>query len=110
MVILSKEEQAVVELFAYRDRRGLAGDLAAALRTLIATAETVFALPEEAVLLWSDCTRQSTEYTYPAGLVAKWKDRCRARLDRRMHNGPPNSAFKIAGGDKPKGWELDHIL
>lgn len=109
-MVLSEEEQNVIDLFADGSGAESPGQSSTnAFKTLIATAETVFAFPESAILLWADCTRESSEYTYPDGLVAKWKGRRRGSLDRRMHNGPPNSAFRLAGGSKPGGWELDHI-
>jgi hypothetical protein len=76
---------------------------------LVLATQGLFEFPQCAVLLWSGCTRQSEPYRFPAGLQAKWKGRRSGRLDYRMQNGPPNSAFTLGGGKKPSGWELDHI-
>jgi hypothetical protein len=109
-MVVSKEEQSVIDVFVDRDAQESTDDsLSNALRTLILTVEDVFVFSERAVLLWSGCTRKSSHYTYPDGFMAKWKERRLGAPDYRMHNGPPNSAFKLAGGRKPKGWHLDHI-
>lgn len=82
---ITEDEHAIVNLFA-EDHSG-DDSSGAAFTTLVMTAERVFAFPERAVLLWSGCTRQAAEYTYPAGLVAKWRQRRGGSLDKRMHNG-----------------------
>src|SRR5437867_3561236 len=107
--LLSEQEQAVIGIFAEDSGTESADSLYSALRTLVLTVEEVFVFPERAVLLWSGCVRQSTHYEYPDGFLAKWKARRIGSPDYRMNNGPPNSAFKIAGGKKPNGWHLDHI-
>jgi hypothetical protein len=82
---------------------------AEAFNTLVLATQGLFEFLQRAVLLWSGCTRQSEPYGFPTGLRAKWKSRRCGRLDYRMQNGPPNSAFNLGGGKKPSGWELDHI-
>jgi hypothetical protein len=76
---------------------------------LVNAFEAQFEFSQIALLLWLGCVRQEDHYHFPLGLKAKWKGRCSGRLDNRMRNGPPNSAFFLGGGTKPRDWELDHI-
>jgi hypothetical protein len=77
--------------------------------TLVTAVEGLFEFPHNAVLFWMGCVRQEDHYEFPSGLREKWNKGRYGRLDYRMRNGPPNSAFRLGGGTKPSGWELDHI-
>jgi hypothetical protein len=104
-------EQLLVDLFD-RISSGLAQQPEIdAVSSLMLGVSGLFEFPKRGVLLWLGCKRQAVEYSFPAGLQAKWKRQSRGAgpLDKRMNNGPPNSAFRLGGGKKPKGWELDHI-
>jgi hypothetical protein len=106
---LKGEERSIVELFSRAGCGGAALSETKSVSSLMLSAVGLFEFSERAVLLWSGCVRTAESYDFPAGLRAKWK-RCGAgRLDARMHNGPPNSAFALGHGTKPSGWELDHI-
>jgi hypothetical protein len=69
---------------------------------------------KRAVLLWDGCIRQrDAHYTWPPGFVQKWRDyRLRhgqGRLLKARSNGPPRSAFTVAGGNYIKGQDLAHL-
>jgi len=63
-------------------------------------------------LLWDGCVRQRKDhYAWPAGFRAKWDaSGCRGLCNARS-NGPPRTAFKVAGGDYRGGneYELAHL-
>jgi hypothetical protein len=108
---MGSDEQLLVDVFA-RICGGLAQQPEIeGISSLMLGVSGLFEFPNRAVLLWLGCKRQGIEYSFPAGLQAKWERQCRGAgsLDKRMNNGPPNSAFKLGGGKKPSGWDLDHI-
>lgn len=108
-MILAGNERSLVELFTRVGCGSAERADTVGVSSLVLSIGGLFEFSERAVLFWSGCTRTTESYDFPAGLRAKWKQ-CRAgRLDARMHNGPPNSAFALARGRKPSGWELDHI-
>jgi hypothetical protein len=98
-MILTANEQHIVEIFSF----------AHADTKFLSSLMPGIEFPESAILLWTGCIRKSEWYDFPAGLRAKWKQSRAGGLDRRMSNGPPNSAFALGHGRKPSGWELDHI-
>jgi hypothetical protein len=106
---MTEEEQEIIRLFANAFNPAGAPSAAQGVTSLVASVAGLFEFPRRAVLLWSGCKRQGFEYSCPAGLRDKLKRAGFGALDRRMNNGPPNSAFKLGGGFKPKRWELDHI-
>jgi hypothetical protein len=65
--------------------------------------------PKRAVLLWDGCVRQSTHYCWPCGFREKWKTAGYRGLVKARRNGPPRTAFTVAGGDYRKGYELAHL-
>lgn len=108
---MRSQEQLLINVFA-RISSGSAQQLEIdGVSSLMLGISGVFEFPKRAVLLWAECQRQGAPYNFPVGLQAKWKRQGRevGILDKRMNNGPPNSAFRLAGGKKPNGWQLDHI-
>jgi len=70
--------------------------------------------PKRAVLLWDGCRRErGTHYCWPGGFNDKWRDYRRrfgcGRLLKARSNGPPRSAFTVAGGNYVNGNELAHL-
>jgi hypothetical protein len=66
-------------------------------------------LSERALLLWDGCLRHSEKYRWPSGFKDKWKSSGYHGLVNARRNGPPRTAFTIAGGEYVSGWELDHV-
>jgi hypothetical protein len=70
-------------------------------------------LPRTALLLWDGCVRQRTKYCWPEGFRAKWDAHKKAHRYRgllaAMGNGPPRTAFVVAGGLYVKGYDLAHL-
>lgn len=65
-----------------------------------------------AFLLWDGCVRQRREhFTWPSGFRAKWDTSGYRGLCNARSNGPPRTAFKVAGGDYRGGseYELAHL-
>jgi len=102
-------DQPLVQLFSRVGSGAAEPAIVESFATLFDAVNGLFEFPRTAVLLWLGCMRQEEHYDFPPGLKAKWKGRRCGRLDYRMRNGPPNSAFSLGGGVKPSGWELDHI-
>lgn len=65
--------------------------------------------PGRAVLLWDGCVRRSEKYVWPDGFKYRFKQRGHNGLWNAMRNGPPRTAFIMAGGLYRSGWELDHV-
>jgi hypothetical protein len=66
-------------------------------------------ISERAFLLWNGCMRHSEKYRWPAGFSVKWKTSGYRGLVNAGGNGPPRTAFTVAGGEYVSGWELDHV-
>src|ERR1700722_14915720 len=94
-LILTGKERAFVDRFAFTERADTE-----VVSSLMLSIVDIFEFAERAVLFWTGCTRTSEAYDFPAGLREKWKQRRAGRLDARMNNGPPYSAFVLAGGRK----------
>jgi hypothetical protein len=60
-------------------------------------------------LLWDGCVRQSQSYTWPDGFKDRFSQCGYRGLVKAKRNGPPRTAFTVAGGEYQGGWELDHI-
>jgi len=65
--------------------------------------------PNRAILLWDKCIRESRKYTWPDGFKDRFRRNGHRGLVNAMRNGPPRTAFTVAGGEYRSGWELDHI-
>ena len=65
--------------------------------------------PKRAFLLWDGCVRQSTHYCWPVGFKERWNAFGYRGLVKARRNGPPRTAFTVAGGDYRKGSELAHL-
>ena len=65
--------------------------------------------PRRAFLLWDGCVRQSEKYNWPDGFKDCFRQRGHRGLLKAMRNGPPRTAFTVAGGEYRSGWELDHV-
>lgn len=57
-------------------------------------------ISERAFLLWNGCMRHSEKYRWPAGFSVKWKTSGYRGLVNAGGNGPPRTAFTVAGGDR----------
>jgi hypothetical protein len=103
------EAEKTIAIFKTKTETASNEELIAAVNLLLGSFDGLFEFPKRAVLLWDGCIRMDEEYRFPQGFLSKWKQGIKASPDRRMRNGPPNAAFRLAGGRKPSAWELDHI-
>lgn len=65
--------------------------------------------PGRAFLLWEGCVRQPKHYSWPVGFKQRWEASGYRGLLKARKNGPPRTAFTVAGGDYRKGYELAHL-